>query len=87
MIEMLTNVIVDVRAWMIAALSGVTLRIAWKTYKETCSAPRAIGVLVLGVFAMALLTNMMPIAEWTSSDLHDQFELNNQSCLEWGANC
>lgn len=87
MFEMLTDLLVDVRALTITALSGVTLGMARKEFKETSSAPRVIGALVLGVVAMALLANMMPIAEWVSSDLPEQFELNNQSCLEWGANC
>ena len=87
MFEMLTNLLNDVRVLMITALSGITLGMTRKELKETFSVPRAIGVLVLGVVAMALLANMMPIAEWASSDLQDQFELNNQNCLEWGANC
>ncbi|MXW58374.1 MAG: hypothetical protein F4124_08280 [Acidimicrobiia bacterium] len=87
MIEMLTDLLEDARIWMISALSGVTLGTAWKSFKDTHSAPLAIGVLVLGVVATALLANMMPIAEWAGSDLHDQIESNYQSCLEWGADC
>lgn len=87
MIEMLTDLLLDIRVLMISALSGVTIGMARKEFKDTRSMPRAIGTLVLGMVAMALLANMMPIAEWASSDLHDRIETNNQSCLEWGANC
>lgn len=84
--EMLTDLLVEVRIWMISVLSGVTFGIAWKEFKNIRSAPRAIGVLALGVVAMAFLANLMPIGEWAGSDLHDQLESNNQSYLEWGAN-